>query len=109
MCRLLKANSDKNIFLCHEVRTQQREAQFVRMINDAGLRVHQQRVATYSSCSDASGDAFLSGFVSDGGEACGGGCSRISGDGMRLTAQSSTELDSDNRDVVVLKVFSQLP
>jgi hypothetical protein len=107
MCRLLKENSGKNIYLCHEVRTQQREAQFVRMIHDAGLRVHLQSVASYSPCSDTSDDAFSSGFVSDVDEVCGGHCSQIYGDGMRLTAESSTELDGNNRDVVVLKIFSR--
>jgi hypothetical protein len=106
MFKLLRARSDKNLYLCHEVRTQQREAQFVHMIHEAGLRVHQERVSTYSSCADISGGLFASSFVFNSAATCAVDCSRMSDDGLCLTTQSSTDLDCEKRDVVILRVFS---
>jgi hypothetical protein len=80
MCALLRERSDKKTYLCHEIRSQQREAQFVKMMKEAGLCV----------CQGSGTGASV--------------CSRISGDGLSLTTQSSTELDGVNRDVVILLV-----
>jgi hypothetical protein len=106
MSRLLKTGSNKSVYLCHEIRTQQREAQFVHMIHEAGLRVQQEIVATYSPCLDARVGNFHAGFALNSAATCVVDCSRLNDDGLCLTTQSSTDLDCENRDVVILKVYS---
>jgi hypothetical protein len=105
MCTLLRRRSDKKIYVCHEIRTEQREAQFVQMINEAGLCSREERVITYSPWS-ASGDAPPSGFMFHGFGERASELSRISCEGLCLTVQSSTELDCEKRDVVILQVSS---
>ena len=95
----------KKIYVCHEIRTEQREAQFVQMINEAGLCSREERVITYSPWS-ASGDAPPSGFMFHGFGERASELSRISCEGLCLTVQSSTELDGEKRDVVILQVSS---
>jgi predicted nicotinamide N-methyase len=48
MRRLLGARCDKTVYLCHEVRTKLREAQFLLMVNEAGLLVHEELSTTYA-------------------------------------------------------------
>jgi len=104
ICTLLRECSGKKTYLCHEIRSQQREAQLVHMIRDTGLCVHQERLITYSPWSDGD-EAQPSGFVYS--DVTGfGQCSKISGDGLCLTTQSSTELDSEKRNVVILSLSS---
>jgi hypothetical protein len=101
---LMREQSDKKTYLCHEIRSQQREAQFVNMMNDAGLRVRQERTLTYSPWFAGDDEASPSGFVYNGFGKGANVCSRINSDGLWLTTQSSTELDGVNRDVVILLV-----
>jgi hypothetical protein len=106
MCELLRESSTKKVYLCHEVRTEQRETQFVRMINEVGLRVHQESTVSYSAWSDVGGDALHSGFLFNGVGKCASECSKVSGEGLSVTAHSSRELDGEKRDVVILQVSS---
>lgn len=102
MLSLLQAGSDKDVYLCHEIRTQQREAQFLLMINDIGLRAHQEQILSYSPLVD--GGTTGSGFVFNSLGACASDCRKISGDSMCFTTQSSTDLDGGIRDVVILRI-----
>ena len=102
MWRLLQ-RSDKKIYLSYEVRTQQREAQFLLMINDVGLRAHQEKKLSYSP-SDGGGVAAGSDFSFNTVGACANDCSGLSSESMCFTTQSSTDLDSDMRDVVILAI-----
>ena len=106
MCELLRESSTKKVYLCHEVRTEQRETQFVRMINEVGLRVHQESTVSYSAWSDVGGDALHSGFLFNGVGKSASECSKVSGEGLSVTAHSSRELDGEKRDVVILQVSS---
>jgi hypothetical protein len=109
MCELLRESSTKRVYLCHEVRTEQREAQFVHMINEVGLRVQQESTVSYSPWSDVGADAHHSGFLFNGVGKCASDYSKINGDGLvSITAHSSRDLreEREERDVVILQVSS---
>ncbi len=91
LCQTLRTlmieQSDKKTYLCHEIRSQQREAQFVNMMNDAGLHVRQERTLTYLPWFAGDEEASPSGFVYNGFGKGANVCSRISSDGPCLTTQ----------------------
>jgi predicted nicotinamide N-methyase len=106
MRRLLGARCDKTVYLCHEVRTKLREAQFLLMVNEAGLLVHEELSTTYAPCLDARGGLRFgcSGSFKGASALATSDVSDVCGDSLCITSQSSTELDCENRDIVVWRI-----